>query len=410
MFKFLHAADIHLDSPLKQLANYEGAPVEACRLATRHALENLVRLAIDEKVNFVVIVGDLTDGDWRDYQSALFFGNQMLRLRDSGIKVYLIRGNHDAASKMTRELRLPENAVFLSDKKPETVVIDDLGVAIHGQGYASQNVTENLTGNYPKPVSGLFNLGLLHTCAEVKDGSHERYAPCTVDDLKRISYQYWALGHIHKREVLHPGEPFIAFSGNIQGRHARETGEKGCLLVTVDDAHQVTVEPRWLHVMRWEVHSLDVAGAADVDDVLERFRNSLGQSLQEMDESNFALRIELTGPCPAHNTIAARTNSFLNEIRQAATDIGDGRLWVEKVIVNTKAQLTRADLDAEGPLAELDQLIKEYQNDPQRLESLRQKELEDLLKKIDSEIADDLNLQDILPQVGPLLLYRLNSR
>ena len=406
MFKFLHAADIHLDSPLKQLANYEGAPVEACRLATRHALENLVKLAIEEQVDFVVIVGDLTDGDWRDYQSALFFGNQMLRLRDAGIKVYLIRGNHDAASKMTRDLKLPENAMFLSDKKPETVLIDHLGVAIHGQGYASQNVTENLTGNYPKPISGLFNLGLLHTCAEVNDGSHPRYAPCTIDDLKRIGYQYWALGHIHKREVLHPGEPYIAFSGNIQGRHARETGEKGCLLVTVDDAHHVSVETRWLHVMRWEVHSLDVAGAADLDDVLDRLKKSLGQSLQDRADANFAIRIELTGPCPAHRIIAARKAIVTNEIRQVANDIGDGRLWVEKVIINTKAQLSRADLDAEGPLAEIEQLIKEYQGDPERLESLRKKELDDLLKKIDSDVTSDLDVQEVLAQVGPLLLDR----
>ena len=408
MFKFLHAADIHLDSPLKQLANYEGAPVEACRLATRHALENLVQLAIDEKVNFVVIVGDLTDGDWRDYQSALFFSNQMRLLRDANIKVFLIRGNHDAANQMNLTLSLPDNAVFLSHKKPETIVIDDLGVAIHGQGYALKNVTDNLTVNYPKPTSGLFNLGLLHTCAEVKDGSHERYAPCTVDDLKRIGYQYWALGHIHKREVLHPGEPFIAFSGNIQGRHARETGEKGCLLVTLDDAQGVTVEPRWLHVMRWEVHSVDATGARDVDEVLERFQKSLGASLQEMADANFALRIELTGPCPAHNLIAARKSKFDNELRQVANDVGDGRLWVEKVIINTKAQLNRADLDAEGPLAELDQLIEEYHADPRRLEGLRQKELDDLLKKIDPEIADDLDLEKILEQVGPLLLDRFH--
>src|ERR1700730_3943801 len=149
MFKFLHAADIHLDSPQKGLDRYEGAPVAECRQATRRALENLVRLAVEEKVAFVLIVGDLYDGDWPDYNTGLFFSAQMARLRDAGIKVFLIRGNHDAENRMTKDLRRLDNTKFLSTEKPETVTLDEFGVAIHGRGFPRRDVEDNWATTYP---------------------------------------------------------------------------------------------------------------------------------------------------------------------------------------------------------------------------------------------------------------------
>src|SRR5437588_11796710 len=135
MFKFLHAAAIHLDSPQRGLDRYEGAPVAECRGATRRALENLVDLAIREKVAFVLIVGDLYDGDWPDYNTGLFFGKVMSRLRDCGIPVYMIRGNHDAANRMTKDLRLLDNMRVLSTEQAETIVLEDCGVAVHGRSF-----------------------------------------------------------------------------------------------------------------------------------------------------------------------------------------------------------------------------------------------------------------------------------
>ena len=177
MFTFLHAADIHLDSPQRGLERYEGAPVAECRGATRRALENLVDLAIAHKVAFVMIVGDLYDGDWPDYNTGLFFGKQMARLRDGGIRVFMIRGNHDAANKMTKDLRLVDNVRVLSTDEAETVLLDDIGVAIHGQSFATRAVTENLAKSYPPRRGGYFNIGLLHTCVDGREG-HDPYAPC----------------------------------------------------------------------------------------------------------------------------------------------------------------------------------------------------------------------------------------
>ncbi len=137
MFRFIHAADIHLDSPLRGLERYEGVTVEEIRRSTRRALENLVELAIEEHVDFVLIAGDLYDGNWPDYSTGLYLNAQMARLRDAHIPVFLIQGNHDAENLMTRDLRLPENVHKFSTLKPQTIPVKDCDVLVHGQGFAT---------------------------------------------------------------------------------------------------------------------------------------------------------------------------------------------------------------------------------------------------------------------------------
>lgn len=408
MFKFLHAADIHLDSPMRGLGRYEGAPAEECRGATRRALENLVRLAIEEKVAFVLIVGDLYDGEWDDYNTGLFFSGQMTKLRDAGIMVYLIRGNHDAANKMTKDLRPLDNVVFLDTKKPETVILDHVDVAIHGQSYPTRAVIQNLAVTYPERVPGVFNIGMLHTCVTGSD-DHERYAPCSLDDMRFREYGYWALGHIHKRETLFAADPLIAFPGNIQGRHVRESGPKGCLLVTVDDAHNATAETRWLDVVRWDVCRVDAGGAVDGDELIQRFRDRLVRQVSEADDRLLALRVEVHGACPAHAAVSADWPYWTNSFRQTATEVGSGRVWVEKVVSKIRPPEARNDADPDGPLAELAALLDELRGDDAKLKELCDRELDDLRKKLDPKLLDDLNERELLDQVGPMLLSRLGS-
>lgn len=267
-FSFIHAADIHLDSALHGLERYEGAPVDEIRSATRRAFDNLIDLAIDEEVAFVSLAGDLYDGDWKDYNTGLYFVNRMNRLHVGGIRVFIVAGNHDAASQITKHLRLPDNVTLFSTKQPEQVVLEDLGVAIYGQGFPTRAVIDDITQAYPQGDPHLFNIGLLHTCLDGKPG-HEPYAPCTVDGLRSKGYQYWALGHVHKREVISE-DPWIVFPGNIQGRHARELDPKGCTLVTVEEGEVVNVEHRDLDVFRWSRCELDVSSSETADDVYEQ--------------------------------------------------------------------------------------------------------------------------------------------
>ena len=287
MFSFLHAADIHLDSPLLGLQRYQTAPVHEIRQATRRAFENLIELALAKEVDFVLVAGDLYDGSWPDHNTGLFFIQQLNRLHQAGISLFMIQGNHDAEGKMTKTLRLPENPdgapVLFSARRAETRLLEELGVAIHGRGFARPICDENIAIEYPPAVTGCFNIGLLHTSLEAdSDGSHSRYAPCRLADLLQKDYDYWALGHIHQRQVCNE-RPWIVYSGNLQGRHVRETGPKGCQLVHVDKNHDVECEFCELDVVRWEHVRVDLTDVESSEAVLQAFVDELNQAVASAD-------------------------------------------------------------------------------------------------------------------------------
>lgn len=363
VFKFVHCADLHLDSPLRGLSALSDAPAEEIRTATRKALQNLVDLCIAEGVAFVVIAGDVYDGDWEDYTTGLFFSRTMARLRDHGIQVFLIRGNHDAASQISRRLTLPDNVKEFRTDMPETVKLDDLGVAIHGQSFASRAVTENLAANYPPPEPWMFNIGILHTAAEGQEG-HEPYAPCRVEELVQKGYQYWALGHIHKRQVLH-SDPYIIFPGNIQGRHVREEGEKGCTLVTVDGL-AVTVEHRNLDVLRWFTCHVDLSGAETVEDFSTLVQGAIAEIADEHSLYRLALRVVCHGQTALHGDILDDPERYVNEVENAASVVGGDHIWIEKVKFETthaRADGLTEGMDVEGLNGRIMQALQRAEED-----------------------------------------------
>src|SRR4051812_43429556 len=199
----VHASDVHLDSPLRGLPEYPESPppIDAFRLATRRALTELVTLCVREGATLLLLAGDLVDASGRDHKTGLFFVEEMLRLREAGILVFSIRGNHDAASRVMKSLLLPDNVREFGLEAAETATLDSLGVAVHGRSYAEREALESFLPGYPLPVSGFLNVGLLHTSAEGREG-HDPYAPCTRRALRNQGYDYFALGHVHTREVL----------------------------------------------------------------------------------------------------------------------------------------------------------------------------------------------------------------
>ncbi len=411
-FKFLHAADIHLDSPLLGLERYEGAPVEQVRGATRKAFQNMVDLALEEGVDFVLISGDLYDGDWRDYNTGLFFTTQGARLREAGIKVFIVRGNHDAASQITRILRLPDNIKDLSTREPETVRLDDLGVALHGQGFPTPAVTEDLSRSYPEPLKGYFNIGLLHTCATGREG-HASYAPCDLNYLINKGYDYWALGHVHKREVLQE-DPWIIFPGNTQGRHIREEGAKGCTLVRVQGGRVQSLEHRDLDVLRWILCNIDVTEAETYEQVLEGAEKSIEEELGRGEGRLLALRLVIRGASNAHHKIIDRQQQLANDLRALAVERGLDRIWIEKIKVDTRAPVKREELLESTPVASLLEYIRESSRSDQLLEELIW-ELErernalpaELFQEGEIDLADKEYLRSLLPQVEELIISRL---
>lgn len=334
MFSFLHAADLHLDSPLRGLSRYEGAPVEVIRGATRKALTNLVDLALENKVSFVTIAGDLYDGNQRDYTTALFLNQQMLRLKEQGILVYAITGNHDAESVITKSLSPPANVHFLSTKKPESIVHPTLPLTVHGQGFADASVQENLAINYPEKEDERFHLGLLHTSL-AGNRAHDTYAPCSVQDLLGKNYDYWALGHIHQPEVIHR-DPWIAYSGNTQGRSVKEVGARGCYLVEVDGALAVSRHEFCpLDVVRWAHLELDLTGVSTESELRDLISQTLIRELGQVGERLLSARITLMGQTDLHGILHAEYPKWQAEILSLATEIDPDQLWLEQIKLKT---------------------------------------------------------------------------
>ena len=413
--RFIHAADIHLDSPLRGLERYEGAPVSQIRLATRAALDNLVRLAIAEHVDFVLIAGDVYDGDWKDYNTGLFFSARMSRLRECGIPVFLISGNHDAESQISKSITLPDNVKKFSDKKAETIILEKFGVAIHGQSFGRRDVTENLCAAYPFGEKSLFNIGMLHTCADGRAG-HEKYAPCRIDDMRSREYQYWALGHVHNREIISAGDPYILFPGNIQGRNVRETGAKGCSIVTVEHQKAVSVEALELDTLRWAVADVNATGTQTVSDIIEKVREQVRVAKSDGGGRTLAMRIEIRGSCHAHRLLMADSEQAVNDIRAAVTDESSGDVWAEKVKFMTDARTDYEDyLSQNTPLAELIKSIGDYSASDE-LAALLREDFKDLQVKLPRELkeeGDKLDLSDLekcrelIDEAKALLIPRL---
>ena len=353
-FRFLHAADLHIDSPLRGLAADREAPAERIRAATRAALTNLVDLALNERVAFVVVAGDLIDGEWQDWRTGHFLLGEIARLTGAGIRFYAIHGNHDAANPVLGRLRLPDGAgAVLDAARPRTVRLPEHGVSIHGQSFPTRDVRENLARDYPKPEAGDFNIGLLHTAATGRDG-HENYAPCTVEQLAKHGYDYWALGHIHAREELARDPCWIVFPGNTQGRHIRETGPKGATLVTVRDRRVAAVAHHPLDDVRWAMLDIALTQEQDEGAALDAVRARLGVALDEAGDRLLAVRVTLRGACGAHAALVRDLGATRDRLHGEAAALAGDAIWLEEVRLLTRPpreqEVARARSDVLGQL------------------------------------------------------------
>lgn len=399
--RFLHAADLHIDSPLRGLNRFEGAPVARLRGATRQALTRLVDLAIDEKVDFVLIAGDLYDRDWQDFHTGLFVREQMVRLGRAGVKVFIVQGNHDAQGVISRQLPWPDNVKVFSSRSAETVRLDDVRVAIHGHSFPDREVPEDLVPGYPMAVPGYLNIGLLHTSLTGAEG-HDTYAPTSLDTLRSKGYDYWALGHVHARQVV-CDEPRVVYPGNLQGRHARETGPKGCELVSVAGGKlDTTFVP--LDVVRW--HQIDVM--LNPSHSLDALPQLVGEALRAAvasasGERLHAVRVLLMGESPLHLHEARQPGTLAAAVQAAAQDLIEADVWIEKVQLALRSPVDRGQLaQRTDALGELVRWVDDLAAEPQALMSFAQPVLADVLDKLPAELRQALALKreaaDDVPQ------------
>lgn len=399
--RFVHAADLHIDSPLRGLSRYEGAPLERLRGATRRALERLVDLTIEEQVAFVLIAGDLYDRDWQDFHTGLFVREQMVRLGRQGIKVFIVQGNHDAQGVISRQVPWPDNVKVFSSKKAETVKLDDLQVAIHGHSFPDREVPEDLVPGYPDAVAGYFNIGMLHTSLTGVEG-HDTYAPTTLANLRAKGYDYWALGHVHAREVVSE-QPRVVYPGNLQGRHARETGPKGCELVSVQ-AGLVDASFVPLDVVRWHQVEVDLSSALHLDHVPKLVSAALQAAASGAIEALHAVRLTLVGETTLHAQEAQQPGTLAAAVQAAAQDVSGAEVWIEKVKLNLRSPIDRNRL-AQGAdaLGELVRWVDVLAEDGQALDQFCRPILEGVLDNLPPEVrlalAHDAGAEDV-PVLG----------
>lgn len=400
-FKFLHAADVHLDSPLRGLSRYEGVPASEIRVATRTALNNLVDTAIDEEVAFVVVAGDLYDGDWQHFGTGLFFCAAMGRLEKAGIDVFLLFGNHDAESAQTKKLPLPGNVKVFDSGKPETFIHEATATALHGWSYKIKDTRANLAASYPAAVANHLNIGVLHTALGGRP-PHAPYAPCSPAELAAKGYHYWALGHVHDFEVVSES-PLIVFPGNLQGRNIRECGAKGAVIISVEDGRIVgSPRPVALDAVRWARVEIDVTGLEQERDVQSRIREALREAFDGANGRPLMARVTLAGRTILHGELASRRDQLREDIRGIAIALSD-RVWIEKVVVATEPPVEQSAGTAYA-LEELGSLLATGGQDI-ALTGVFTDEISDFLGRIPSDLGgeDDLLTRLRAGEIAPLL-------
>ncbi len=332
MFRFVHTADLHLDSPLKSLALRDPELKRQVGIATRETFTRIVNLCIEEKVDALLIAGDLYDSDQTSMYTARFLANQMLRLHQEDIRVFIIKGNHDASSVITGQLVFPDSVKIFSTKV-ETVNITkgDLNIAIHGVSFSNRPVPESLVPKFPSPSQGMFNIGMLHTSLGGAQG-HDIYAPSNINELQQVGYDYWALGHIHKQS-WHKGETTVVMPGIPQGRNIGEDGEKTVSLVSVDETGITDLQQVSLSVLQFERVKIDVSDIAEWRELVETIHKSIQQLMQTLSHKIYVLRLNLVGTTDLNWRIRRDSGILLEEARRIVDD--NHEFWIEKVEIHT---------------------------------------------------------------------------
>ncbi|WNJ91529.1 DNA repair exonuclease [Bosea sp. 685] len=356
-YRFVHAADIHLDSPLRSLALRDADLADLIGNATRRAFVRVVDLCLDEQVDALLLAGDLYDGDQTSMKTARFLAEQLRRLHEAGIRVFVIRGNHDALSRISKELTLPDS-VKLFGGRAEAIAIERDGgqfpVAIHGLSFAQPHAPESLLGKYRPPIEGAVNIGLMHTSLAGMPG-HDLYAPCSLADLQGTGFSYWALGHVHKRSIVEGGCA-IVMPGMPQGRDINEAGAKSVTLVTIGDDRSIRIEERATSIAQFERVAVDATGIDDWRDLVAALARALEQAHGEVACEHLVARLRVTGATPLAWRIRRDLDLLKTEADNRASVIGN--CWVEKLEVDCRAPGVAAGSSAD-PLTELRRLIDE---------------------------------------------------
>jgi exonuclease SbcD len=349
-FCFIHAADLHLDTPFTGIGRVDQRVADTLRDASLKAFDNLIDLALSKNAAFVVLAGDIYDGPERGVRAQLRFRRGLEHLSDAGIWTFVVHGNHDPVATGWSAIRSdwpPLVKIFGPGKVEEfTVEKDGEPIAtVRGISFATGAETSNLALRFPERSGPELHIGVLH-CNLGGDTEHDPYAPCCVDDLAKPGYDYWALGHIHRRTVVRDGDPWIVYPGNLQGRHpkASEQGAKGAYAIEVDGSTVHPPEFVPLDVVRFLQIELDITDVADLPSLERQLWSKANRSQASLEGRSALVRAVLTGRGPVHSDLGRE--GTLDELLRVLRDEGGTEepfLFWESIRDET---LTELDLDA----------------------------------------------------------------
>ena len=352
-FRFVHTADLHLGSRVMSPPGVDQETLTDLADATYGAWKDIVNLCIEEEVDFLLVAGDVYDSADQNIRAQLQFQQGLRRLGENGITAYIVRGNHDPDNAWSKSITMPDNAFIFSSKEPETIIHNDQDgrplAAIIGMSFATASISDNLAAQFPqREEEWPYAIGVLH-CSVGGAQGHEPYAPCTIQDLRRCDYDYWALGHIHQPTVLDE-DSHIIYSGNPQGRDMGETGERGCHLVTVGADGTTDVEVVRTSKYLWNEIEIDVSGSADFGVLEETIRREL-ILISEDRGAPIIGRLILTGATILHHELVAKGGiAALEERLTEDPPVGQYPIYPERVICQTvpvidrEAALARDDI------------------------------------------------------------------
>ena len=367
--KILHTADIHLDSPLRSLALREPGLRDRIQTASRTALTRIVDVALAEDVAALLIAGDLFDGAERSARTAAFLALQLDRLRERGIRVFYIKGNHDAENPLTGELSLPDN-VHVFDGRGSKVQLAD-GLWIHGVSFSGRHAPNSLLSKFPAPVEGAINIAMLHTSLGGAEG-HDPYAPCSVGELTAAGFDYWALGHVHRRQV-HSQAPWVVMPGMPQGRDIGESGPKSATLVTIGDT--IGIKEVTTSAVEFRQVQIDATETESDDDLREVLRRRLREMAGNLESDSAVIRLVLTGRTPRRWQILRDQDVWTDTAAQFALETGV--LWLDKLLFD----LSESAALGPGPTDELAEIMKTIREEPGFAETCRA-DIEGILREL----------------------------
>jgi exonuclease SbcD len=372
-FSFIHAADLHLDSPFVGLGNLPESNeeiVNALRKATFKAFDNLIILCIQKEVDFLLIAGDIYDGADRSLQAQLRFRDGLVKLDKEGIATYIVHGNHDPLDGWSHSLTFPQS-IHIFGAEEESVVFQKDGVSVarvHGISYPTCRINEDFGKKLGRLGNEKFQIGLLH-CNVGGNTNHGAYAPRSIGELESVKLDYWALGHVHETAVLRSSNPFIGYPGNSQGRNIREQGKRGCFYASVDGQGQMHSEPEFLETdaIRWMASDVDINGLSNMDELLAKLEEQLDVFTQEADGRPVVARFTLEGRGEIHHSLVrANAGSDLLEMLQEMGAQRTPFIWIEKIKLQTRSVIdVEARRDAQDFVGELLTMINDLRGSPQ---------------------------------------------